>query len=273
MAAPRPEIERKHFVYLFRDRSGTPLYIGYGQSQKRAFSHISRTHNVELEKRLQRGDFTLEIAGPFGSAETALAVETALISALRTKCNVSEGHKEWRFRPPIVTARFSERPMMPELNLSELKEVLGAKKHFPIVFVRINERYFEEDDRPGFNPDEPPKDGDILRRIDRWWQLACRLAERESIPERSPGILAGIYGPPGNQMIIGSVFVDRSSWSEAEVESNGLLHLPTNGPSDLDALQLRGRRISPKLELRFGQFRNQQFILLHSDGRKEGGRS
>src|SRR5262249_55449248 len=120
---PHPsDCEHSHFVYLYRDKDGSPLYVGYGESPKPAISHINRTHNVQLEKRLARGGYTLEIAGPFESAEMALAVETALISALRTTCNIARGQNRWRFRPLGVPLSLAERPQEEELTFATFKK-------------------------------------------------------------------------------------------------------------------------------------------------------
>lgn len=273
MNPPHSESEHKHFVYLYRDRDGSPLYVGYGESPKRALSHVSRTHNPRLEKKLANGEFRLEIAGPFESAEIALAVETALISALRTDCNIAPGHNRWRFRPLGVPSNCAERVQMEELTFDTLKQEAGKAGMFPILFVRINEEDFDSDGRTGYDPSEPPPDMDILSRMDRWWQLERRLDDWIRDPWSGPGLLLGINGPPGAQIIIGAVFVARILWTIAETTEGGLLQIPTCGPADLDALGLRGRRVSRSLGLRFGTFRQQQFILLKENGSREGGAS
>jgi hypothetical protein len=270
---PQPyDCEQSHFVYLYRDKDGSPLYVGYGESPKRAISHINSTHSVQLEKKLVRGGYSLEIAGPFESPEVALAVETALISAMRTTCNIAGGQNRWRFRPLGVPLSRAERPQDEELTFATLKKDASKANLFPILFVRINEEYFDSDGRFGYDPSKPPRDKDILARIDRWWQLARRLDDWITNPTSSPGLLVGIYGPPGAQIVIGSVFIARESWSTAET-CEGLIHVPTRGPADLDALELRGRRISREVGLRFGPFRQQVFILLKADGTREGGAS
>jgi hypothetical protein len=86
-------------MYLDRGPEGWPLYVGYGESPARDIAHINAANNGEFEKRLARGGYHLEIAGPFEPREVALAVEIALISALRTTFNVASGHTRWRFRP------------------------------------------------------------------------------------------------------------------------------------------------------------------------------
>ncbi len=174
MKSRREDREHNHFVYLYRNKDGSPLYVGYGESPQRAISHISKTHNVELEKHLKKGRYNLEIAGPFESRDIALTVETALISAMRTTCNVAQGQNRWRFRPLGVPLDQAERPHEEKLTFAELKEKAGKKYLFPVLFVRINDEFFEEDGRPGYDLSNLPPDKDILARIDRWWQLANR---------------------------------------------------------------------------------------------------
>jgi hypothetical protein len=76
---------------------------------------------------------------------------------------------------------------------------------------------------------------------------------------------------PGGLWYHQIILTGRIRWSAAETCGGGLLQVPTRGPSDLDALEIRGRRISRELGLRFGTFRQQQFLILKADGTREGG--
>jgi hypothetical protein len=56
-----------------------------------------------------KGKVSVEICGPFRSADDALSVETALISAHRPDLNVNPGRTVWRFRPLGVPKKFADR--------------------------------------------------------------------------------------------------------------------------------------------------------------------
>lgn len=105
-----------HFVYLYRDHTGKPCYVGYGENSRRALSHMAETHNLELESLLKGNKFKLEIAGPFDNEQTARAVETALISALNPNANIALGEITHRFCPLGVALQWSQRWEMPPLS-------------------------------------------------------------------------------------------------------------------------------------------------------------
>jgi hypothetical protein len=103
----------EHFVYLYRDRHGNPIYVGRGKDTTRSTVHRGKSgHNEELTRKLaSEKQHTLTIAGPFGSLEAANMVETALISLLdqtpsikRKGClfNKHPGTSDYRFRKLAV---------------------------------------------------------------------------------------------------------------------------------------------------------------------------
>lgn len=263
--------EGHHYVYLYRDLKKKPRYVGYGKTTGRAVKHLSLSHNDNLNAFLQSQDFTLEIAGPFNDEQMARGVETALISALQPDCNIDPGQALWRFRPLGVPEIFAERLSLPALRKADFSK-LQRKEKAAFLFVKISEKDFDEEDgtRFGYNPAYPPSDNQILERMDKWWQLGKHIAQWSSDPKKSPLVLIGINGRPGGQVIIGSAFVDRDSWHETKSE-NGFYVIPTLKTSGLDALSLRGRRISKEANIKFGAFFSQIFLILNPDGTTIGG--
>ena len=238
-----------HFVYLYRDKVGKPRYVGYGENSERALSHMTQTHNVTLAELLKNDKFKLEIAGPFESRETALAVETALISALKSDelANVPKGHEMHRFRPMGVPLAFAPRWDLSPLSREELDEILRAHNSLQFLCVLIKNIDFE-DGRGTFDPANPPSDKDILERVRKWWPLRLKQQQWSEVPSQSPAILLAIHGKPGAQFVIGSVFIDRQNW---HIASDG--EVPVLETSGLDAAELRGRRIDYDAGLKFNQ--------------------
>jgi len=262
-------VNPSHYVYLYRDTKGKPRYVGYGKGTSRASDHLSESHNPALNDFLAHGKYTLEIAGPFGTEETARAVETALISALQPEYNRDPGQPRWRFRPLGVPEHFAHRLGLPPLTRVDFLQQDEGTHRCPVLFVRISGENFE-DGRVGYDPATPPTDDQILERMDRWWQLGQHVAAWRVEPERSPAVVVGVHGKPGAQIVIGTVNIDRSRWATAQ-EDGGYYQIPTSGPRDLDALELRGRRISADARIKFGSFSRQSFIILGCDSMTTGG--
>lgn len=261
-----------HFVYLFRDRRGKARYCGYGKSPERAVSHISGSHRPELERFLRTEKYILEVAGPFGDRRTGLAVETALITALNPEFNRARGSSGWRFRPIGVREEFADRLVDLPMKLSDLHSV--ATRTGGILFVHISSEDFEYEDgskRPGYKLTELPHDPDVLRRMEKWWQIGRMIQRWLPSPDSGPALLVGIHGRPGYQVIIGAVRIDTANWSTS-IRKDGLHTIPTKGPKNLDAFSLRGRRISRKAGLSFGPNKCEFFIWLRPSGRLFGGR-
>lgn len=264
----KPTKEARHYVYLYRDLNSKPRYVGYGETTDRAVQHLSLSHNDNLNAFLKSQKFTLEIAGPFENEEMARGIETALISAMRPDCNVDAGQRRWRFRPLGVPENFAER-----LSLAPLMREAFLKHKESFLFVKISDKNFEEEDgndRPGYNPASPPSDEQILNRMNKWWQLGTHIERWKSGGENNPIVLIGINGRPGGQFIVGSVFIDRDNWDKVKCDG-GLCTIPTVKTPNLDALGLRGRRISREANIKFGAFASQIIFILNSDGTTIGG--
>lgn len=259
----------QHYVYLYRDMLGNPIYVGYGRHARRSSAHIgTRAHNARLTTMLRQG-FTLEVSGPFGSEQVARAVETALISALmrgNMLANKNEGRHSWRFRPLGVPQRFVDRLDMPVLCTHELGQV--CQRFNGVIFVMISDQQLS-DGRPGDVLANFPSDIEVASRMERWWQLAGR-ARRDwvSNPGESPGILVALGGTGDFRIVIASLEIDKNGWGDAvNKRVDGLVTVP-HAPQlrALDSAKLRGRKIDTALELKFGSLRHQQFILFDRYG-------
>lgn len=244
-----------HFVYLYRDQSGKARYVGYGQDSERALSHLAQTHNLALETLLQDENLKLEIAGPFDSRETAMAVETALISALRPDANIAPGHANHRFRPIGVPPQFAERFAQGPLSRDDLLARLSSHDSPSFLCVLIQNVDFDDGEggvRRGYEPANPLKDDELLERVTRWWPIRRKREMWAENSQQSPAILLGVHGKPGAQFIIASILTDRRGW-RLQPDSEARLEVPTLSTPNLDAAELRGRRISPDAGLRFNQ--------------------
>lgn len=247
-----------HFVYLYRDQSGKLRYVGYGEDSARALSHITQTHNIALEELLQKETLKLEIAGSFENKETALAVETALISALNPDVNIARGETRHRFRPIGVPLQFAARFDLPPLTREDLLSRLEVHQSPTYLCVLIQNIDFEDEhgnERRGYEPANPPSDAEILERVKRWWQLRWKLEDWSANPSQSPAVLLGVHGKPGAQFIIASILTDRETWHvPLQSKANeSRFEVPTLSTPNLDAGGLRGRRISADAGLRFNQ--------------------
>lgn len=270
----------QHYVYIYRTKSGKPLYVGYGASVVRSAAHLSKqAHNKKLSAALrQHPDYTLEIAGPFGDEHRARAVEIALISAYRnepTLCNDNKGHLAWRFRPLGVPNAFVQRVDQPALGNDDLCAL--ARRARGLIVVNINDRDLG-DGRAGDLLAHIPDDARIAERVDRWWQLRGHaLRTWRDMPADSPGLLLGVSGRGALRMVIASLEIDRSGWGEAidAGKHSGLLRIPhdTANLRQLDRYQIRGRRIDIGAGLEFGRFRHETFIVMDASGSTvKGGR-
>jgi hypothetical protein len=259
----------RHYVYIYRDLTRKVQYVGYGGRVFRATSHQSGSHSSKLFTFLNRKKHVLEICGPLGSEEAARAIETALISALEPPLNVSKGPGKWRFRRLGVPERFAERLAEPQLTRQGLLARVRVASRVPCLFVPITGEDFG-DGRKGYDVAHPPTDRQILDRMDRWWQVGRFVERWKSSAARCPAVLVGIHGRPGSQVVIGAVRIDHSGWETARPDG-GLYPIPNRGPLDLDAFNLRGRRIDRSAGIRFGSFKSQFIVLLDRGGRLSGG--
>jgi hypothetical protein len=264
-----PSHRAEHFVYIYRDRQGKPRYVGYGQPAERSISHMGESHNPRLNSFIRNKWFRIEIAGPYESETTGLAVETGLISTLKPDLNDHRGKSDWRFRPIGLPARLAKRWTQRALNRRNFLTVQGSRA-FPVLFVRVTESDLP-DGRIGYRLENPPSDREIRERVEKWWVVGRYLSNWARNPECSPGLLIGVYGRPGAQFVIASMRIDRSNWDNVESRRGGGRRIPLLRPNDIDAFILRGRRISRTAKLTFGNRSNQSFILLGRNCVTQGG--
>ena len=264
--------EDGHFVYLYRDLKGNVLYVGYGSSHQRVTIHSSRSHRKTLGGFLKKNKFSLEFVGPFRSELTGRAVETALISALHPRFNEHLGATECRLRPFGLPTRFADRLLLPALNRADCFRQVGSAAA-AVLFVYIGNKDFY-DGRVPYNPTRPPRDEQILNRMDRGWQIGRHVELWHNNPSQSPIVLVGLTGRPKDRFIIGAIKIDQDKWASVKKKrGSGLYPIPTTAPINLDAFKLRGRRVSPDANLKFGAFSSQFFIILQRNGRVLGGAS
>jgi hypothetical protein len=226
-----------------------------------------------LDKFVRDPKTRIEIAGPFETEGTGRAVETALISALPSQhsFNKDPGQSRWRFRPLGVPLKYADRLFERELGL---KDFLSAQMPAaePVLFVIVTD-VDHPDGREGYDPANPPKDAHILERVDRWWQLQHLLPAWIANPEKSPGLLVGVVGPPHRRIVIASTRIDRQRWAHAECHpgGGGKIRIPLTEPMNIDVLNLRARRVAASAGLRFGGIPAQFYVLLGVDGVAVGG--
>lgn len=99
------------------------MYVGYGTSVDRALAQ--ERDNDKFVKWLEKQDFDLSVAGPYGSAERGKEVEAALISAIAPEFNRAPGEGP-KFRPVGVPPELADRTTLPALSLSEIGKRTGG---------------------------------------------------------------------------------------------------------------------------------------------------
>ncbi len=255
-------VKSDHYVYVYRDEKSKVRYVGYGKGTDRP---TSLAHGEAFVAFIKRGKYTLEVAGPYGSKDTGLAVETALIGSLRPDLNSTKapGPKRWQFRPLGVPERYAKRLSEPPLTRKDFTSN-GIGGRGPIIFVRIGSQNF--DDRKGYSLSEPPSDEEILARMEAWWQLGPSVDKWIANPERSPRALVCVTGPPTHRIIVAAVAIDRKGWKKTPPETGKLYKVPTPSEPNLDWGHLRGRLLSPEANIKFGAIRPHFFVILRSDG-------
>ena len=245
-----------HFVYIYRDASGKVCFIGYGESSEQAFARMAQTHNKRLRELVNSKSLTLEIAGPYDSQTMALAVESALLSAIVPGAESARGETIHRFRPLGVPPQFAQRFAMAPLGRDDLIEIMDEANSPSFLCVHVENIDFEDANgvlRRGFEPSNPPSDAEIANRVKRWWLLETKLADWKRNPMQSPAILLGIHGDLDNQFVLASIATDRENWDAAArfAEDESRYEVPIKDTLGLDVAALRGRRISRKVGLKF----------------------
>lgn len=256
-----------YYVYAYRTAKNKHVrYIGYGKSIDRA---TSSNRNEKARKLLAKSSCTLEVAGPYRSKKTAVAVETALISFLRPDLNNKRapGPKRYQFRPIGVPKKFCRRLARASLGKGDLTHK-NRGNPCPLLFVLINK--FRLGARQGYRLNDPPPDHKILARMEKWWQLGPHIRIWKRHPDRCPKILIGLTGPPAHRIIVGATRIDCHQLANGKPKG-GLYKVATLGTKNLDACDLRGRLISPKAGIKFGSRRHQFFVILKRNGHTVGG--
>jgi len=268
------DLDEEHFVYLYRQKDGRPMYVGYGKDPSRAMFHVAGSHNELLNTFLEAGEYDLSMAGPFGSEDVGRTVEAVLISTLRPECNIDPGPSNCRFRPIGVPGTFVHRPGLLPLTREDLILVMDKMGYAAMLFVYLNDREFG-DGRLGYDIANPPSDDVVYDRMREWWHVGRYVPGWIADPSTGPGLLIAVTGPYKHRLIAGSVEIDRSGWTSAPRNEymTSQFSVPTLPTSDLDACKLRGRRIAVEAELKFNSIGPEMFLLLNRDGSVIGGRS
>jgi len=251
-------VSQQNYVYLYRTLTGGAMYVGYGHNVERALTHSGGSHNHPLQEWLSRNDFDLRIAGPYSSETEAKAVEAALISALKPRFNVAPGDGP-QFVPVGVPSDLWERPQAAPASLGEIGRITGGAL---LVYLAAGD--FLSDGRKKFNA-AMPSDGDAVSNIQGVWDLDSLLGGWRSDPDGGPKVLLGIHGPVKHRFVVGALDIDARRWGAAELraEERRRWRVPLIDTSNLDACELRGRRVEG---VRFGQFSHQLHIWVDADG-------
>lgn len=233
-----PAVDRDHYVYRYLDHRRRTVYVGYGESPERAMSHSGGSHNEDLRNWLMQRRFELLIAGPYRDRDEGLAVEAALISALDPQFNKFPGTGP-KFRPIGVPATLAERPSDTPLTEAELGTQTGGA-----LLVYITPGTVMKDGRPKFDPTNPD-DSIVVKDIEAWWAIDRHIDTWRRDPQGGPQVLVGVYGNVRHRFVIGACRIATARWgADREANTKGRLwKVPLVEPLDLDAEQLRGRRL------------------------------
>lgn len=229
----------QHYVYLYRARSGRPVYVGYGTNVERALSHPGESHNVRLREWLDSHQFDLTVAGPYRDEVEGKTVEAALISALKPDFNVAPGTGP-KFVPVGVPPSLADRAAAEPLTLSALGRLTGG-----VLCVYLATGDYLSDGRPKYDP-AAPDDSIVLANIEGVWEIGRHLEEWARDPVSAPKVLVGLHGPTKRRFIVGAARIDHSGWGRDGLfeAARNRWRVPIEGPHDLDAYQLRGRLVS-----------------------------
>lgn len=251
-------------VYLYRDSTGKPRYVGRGDSVQRALDHTSGSHNPDLAELIESDKYTVEVAGPY-SPDQAVAVESALIAVLRTtpRLHLLNRREETgeTFRPLGVPAGLSARQSQ-LLSMSEIGQRAGGA-----LIVRIGPKKFTDGTRAKFDP-LSPADRVIAENTVRWWHLAPLLEHWHTEPEDVPNVILGAAGPPAHRYIPAALTIDRGVLAAQTSNPEGdqvpvALDVTQPDDADLDAAGLRGCIVTDAL---FGRMRQDHVIWVDSQG-------
>ncbi len=250
-----------HYVYLYRSSGGVPKYVGYGRDVARALSHAVLSHNEGLRRWLESSKFELSVAGPYRDAVEAKCVEAAIIATLSPEFNVAPGEGP-RFVPLGVPPELSERQSLPPLSPSELGTMCGGAL---IVFLSAGDML--KDGRTKFDPAHPD-DAVVRSNIEGNWDIGRHRESWTSIPRNAPAVLLGVHGKPTHRFVAGAALIDQRRWFDDDlyfgvVGGSKRWKVPLVEPVNLDALDLRGRRVA---DVKFGQLSWQLHQWIDSEG-------
>jgi hypothetical protein len=257
-------VKNENFVYLYKDLSGRPKYVGYGHSVQRALSHSGASHNKELKDWLARDQFDLLIAGPYRSESEAKAVEAALISSMNPSFNLAPGDGP-KFLPVGVPPELWERPQLKALSLSEIGRQTGGAL---LVYLAAGD--FLRDGRKKFDA-ALPTDADAVSNIEKNWDIASLIEQWSKRPASAPKVLIGIHGKVKHRFIVGALEIDRDRLNDpdfirhAERWARPRRQVPLIDSTNLDMNEIRGRRVDG---IKFGQFSHQLHIWVDGRGRQ-----
>jgi hypothetical protein len=256
----------QHFVYVYRDLDGNPIYFGQGFGAERPADHLGGSHNPSFAEWLRQnvGRYRLQVMGPLGSKTMADAVETALISACKPASqlklmNVQPGVGNFMFRSYGVPDELAHRIAEPcgHEELTATVEVYGR-----MMFVKVHQR-----EHPlRFDPANLADDDVIRQRIQGSWQIGSYRQQWIKNAALSPRLLVGVTGVGGSQIIIASAAIDVEGWRSMQREPGNLYNVPLVPAGSLDAASLRGRPIRSDFELKFDRARYGHFRLFGPDG-------
>jgi len=175
--------------------------------------------------------------------------------------NGINGREDARFRPIGVPNDLRARPFKKPLRrIDFIKNQRNSGT--PVIFVKISDKNFGEG--VGYDLAKPPKDEKLQKRVKGWWQLSHLISGWARTPNKSPGLLIGIHGTPGSQLVVASIKIDRKAWGKAKPIKGKLYQIPVvkSLEPELDAFNLRGRRVDHAAGLSFAPFRHGHFRVL-----------
>lgn len=247
-----------HCVYLYREpKTQKIVYVGRGARPGRAVQHTGGSHNPGLNAIIDGGDYSVELAGPYGTAEAAAAVEAALISALRLPTaqavltNAAQGDGP-RFRPFGVPSEFTDRLLLPHLTVPEVGALTGGA-----LIVRNSFGGELAPGRPRLDPLHP-QDDVIAENLSRYWQITRLVAGWVSDPSICPAVILSAAGPTRHRFVAGASFIDTGRIGTGDPKE-----VPLAQPLDLDACGLRGRMLSG---VKFDLGRQSHFLWVTAGG-------
>ena len=154
---------------------------------------------------------------------------------------------------------------MPPLTLQQM-----GKKGKGVLLVYLAPGDFLRDGRRKFDP-ALPSDRTAFKNIEKNWDLTRLIDIWRQRPDLMPQTILGIHGKVDHRFVVGSLEIDRDHFCDlrnrryADRWSRPRWRVPVIDSTDLDHLELRGRRVE---QIRFGQFSHQLHIWVDAKGRR-----